>query len=374
MANTGAAWTLSDTVLCDELVRVWATEQAAAARRLELVRQLDVRDLARAQGATSLTAWLVGKLRITSGHARRMIEVAATLDRFCEDTTRALAAGTVNEQQTTVITDTIKDLADEGEGVRRAAEDLLLTPEFTGLEPATLRKAAAHILARIAPAIADERDRKALEQAEKRAARDRALTWSPYNDGTGRERLTAVYGAEDAAIIKAACNPLTTPAGQDDDRTATQRRADALAHVCRYTLASGDLPEDGGDAAKIVITMNFDDLAATTGAGMLDNGTTITPEAVRRLACNAGIIPAVMASPSMPINLGRLQRLFTGAARRALVLRDRGCVFPGCDRPPQWCEAHHAIHWANGGPTDLNNGALLRLSHECVSCSRSLGG
>jgi hypothetical protein len=87
---------------------------------------------------------------------------------------------------------------------------------------------------------------------------------------------------------------------------------------------------------------------------------------MRRLACCAKIIPAVLGERSIPIDLGRARRLFTGAARRALVLRDRGCAFPGCDRPPKWCEGHHVISWLDGGPTDLANGVLVCGHHHRV--------
>jgi hypothetical protein len=62
------------------------------------------------------------------------------------------------------------------------------------------------------------------------------------------------------------------------------------------------------------------------------------------MACCAGIIPAVLGTTGQVLDLGRERRLFTGAARRALILRDRGCAFPGCDRPPKWTEGHHILH------------------------------
>ncbi len=279
-----------------------------------------------------------------------------------------LAAGRVNEGQAAIIGKAVADLADHGSVVQQKAEQTLLelAGGDLGMEPVALRRAAEHILEIVDPDKAEERQRKALEDAEKRAVRDRALSWSPFHDGTGRERLTGVFGAEDAATIKAALEALTQPAGPDDTRTAAQRRADALTDVCRYSLASGDLPDDGGDAAKVVVTINFDALAAGVGAGVLDNGVSLTPEAVRRLACHAGIVPAVLGSRSVPIDLGKARRLFTGAARRALVLRDRGCAFPGCDRPPKWTEGHHIVHWSRGGRTDLRNGVLLCGHHHRV--------
>jgi hypothetical protein len=74
---------------------------------------------------------------------------------------------------------------------------------------------------------------------------------------------------------------------------------------------------------------------------------------VRRLACDAGIIPAICDDNGIPLDIGRERRLFTGAIRRALVLRDKGCALPGCDRPPKWTDGHHLKHWSDGGTTCL---------------------
>jgi hypothetical protein len=93
-----------------------------------------------------------------------------------------------------------------------------------------------------------------------------------------------------------------------------------------------------------MVTLRHDDLLAAIGHGMLDNGESLTPQTVRRMACCAGIIPAVLGTTGQVLDLGRERRLFTGAARRALILRDRGCAFPGCDRPPKWTEGHHILH------------------------------
>ncbi|HCT81545.1 MAG TPA: HNH endonuclease, partial [Micromonosporaceae bacterium] len=117
--------------------------------------------------------------------------------------------------------------------------------------------------------------------------------------------------------------------------------------------------DNGGDRPQIVVTMNFDDLAAKTGAGMLDTGGMLAPEAVRRLACDAALLPAVLGGQGQVLDVGRERRLFTGPLRRALVLRDGGCAFPGCDRPPRWTDGHHIKHWADGGTTSLDNAVLL---------------
>jgi hypothetical protein len=73
--------------------------------------------------------------------------------------------------------------------------------------------------------------------------------------------------------------------------------------------------------------------------------------------------PALGGAPTQPLELGRTTRTVAPAQRNALVVRDGGCAFPGCDRPQGWCEAHHLRHWAHGGPTDLANLALLCWAH-----------
>jgi hypothetical protein len=204
-----------------------------------------------------------------------------------------------------------------------------------------------------------------LERAEERAARRVELTWSP--DGAGGSWLRGRLDAEGTAVVRAALDPLAAPqpstADGPDPRSAGRRRGEALVEVCRRVLAGGELPAAGGSRPLVVVTVPLTTLTDRVGAGVLDDGTPISPAAARRLACDAAVLPAVLGGASQPLELGRTRRLFTGPIRRALVLRDRGCAFPGCDRPPGWCEAHHIHHWADGGPTTLANGVLLCGTH-----------
>jgi hypothetical protein len=124
-----------------------------------------------------------------------------------------------------------------------------------------------------------------------------------------------------------------------------------------------------GARAVLAVTVTLEELrAALAGCpgatgGMLDTGIALTPAELRLLACDAGIIPAVLGSPSQVLDLGRATNEWNIAQRRALAIRDRGCVAPGCDRAPFACQAHHRIRWADGGPTDIDNGALLCSFH-----------
>ncbi len=108
-----------------------------------------------------------------------------------------------------------------------------------------------------------------------------------------------------------------------------------------------------------MVTADFDVLKQQLGAGRLDTGESVSPAMVRLLACDARILPLVLGGAGQVLDAGRSRRLVTGPLRRALVVRDGGCTFPGCDRPPRWCDAHHITPWSEGGATALDNLALL---------------
>jgi hypothetical protein len=103
-------------------------------------------------------------------------------------------------------------------------------------------------------------------------------------------------------------------------------------------------------------------------------GTLLAPETVRRLACDATIIPTVMGVAGAVVDLGMDVRLFTPAQIKRLWLRDQHCTYPGCDLPPMWTDAHHLIHWADGGPTDISNAALLCERHHTIVHHRRYAG
>ncbi|GBC87547.1 hypothetical protein HRbin12_01558 [bacterium HR12] len=109
------------------------------------------------------------------------------------------------------------------------------------------------------------------------------------------------------------------------------------------------------------------DLATLTrsrpGRPELADAGAISPEQARRIACDADVSRVVTSGPSLVLDLGRRTPVVPAGLRRALVVRDGGCAFPGCGRPPGWCDAHHVIHWADGGPTALSNLVLLCRPH-----------
>lgn len=151
-----------------------------------------------------------------------------------------------------------------------------------------------------------------------------------------------------------------------DDRTGGQRLVDGLHEACERLLAHGELPTSGSERPHLLVTVDYDRLATGVGVGTLADGSELPAATMRRLACDAAIIPAVLGTSGQVLDVGRAARTATGPQRRALVLRDGGCAFPGCDRPPGWSEAHHIQHWEELGPTDLGNMVLLCGHHHRV--------
>ncbi|MEU5907611.1 DUF222 domain-containing protein [Micromonospora sp. NPDC047467] len=356
-----APWALGEHDLVAALDATHRLEQRLAAVKLALVRELDGRGTAAAQGASSTAVWLRDRLRLTVPAARRLIDLAAALDAGPPGVRAALADGDISVEQARVIGDAVGTVH-AAAGAEAADKAVSVLVEWAGqFEPTLLRKLGTRILDHVAPEVAETTARSALEAEARRADRNRHVTLSELPDG--RLRLTGSLDAEAAGLLRAAIDPLTAPSGPDDPRSPGQRRHDALADICRLALRTNELPEHGGEPAQIVVTTGFDALARQFDAGTLDTGLRLTPESVRRLACDAAILPAVLGGAGQVLDVGRQRRLITGPLRRALVLRDGGCAFPGCDRPPRWCDAHHIRHWADGGNTSLANSVLLCAHH-----------
>ncbi|MQA13105.1 MAG: DUF222 domain-containing protein [Pseudonocardiaceae bacterium] len=141
------------------------------------------------------------------------------------------------------------------------------------------------------------------------------------------------------------------------------RQADALLEICGLARAAEDCPTTAGEPAHVSVILDWQALRTGLGAAMLDYGGHLSAGDVRRWACDCKIIPVLLDGASEPLDVGRISRTVPLGIRRALVARDRGCAFPGCNRPPSRCEAHHVKHWVDGGETRLSNCVLLCAVH-----------
>ncbi|MFX1784447.1 DUF222 domain-containing protein [Prescottella equi] len=203
----------------------------------------------------------------------------------------------------------------------------------------------------------------------------------------GRVAVKGDLDAVTGEMLLTALSALTKPRNLLDDpaekRPPARQRADAFAEILRRYLDSGEAPVEGGERPHLSLHVNASDLARSESAHEwkpTDDGSDLFGDkdiarmphigplsiaTARRLACDCHLTPIVM-DDGVPINLGRSSRTVSKKQRRALIARDHGCVFPGCGAPPAHCEGHHIKHWADGGPTDLDNLVLLCRYHHTL--------
>ncbi|WP_141774934.1 HNH endonuclease signature motif containing protein [Phycicoccus sp. SLBN-51] len=202
----------------------------------------------------------------------------------------------------------------------------------------------------------------------------------PQDTGASTFEYRLTLDVEGKAVLEAALGPLSVPKpvdGERDLRSSDRRRGDALITLVRRAVAAGD---ELGKTNKttLLLTMSHEDLkdrlGAATTLGGLDAGTHLAPETVRRLCCDGSVIPIVLGADGEVMDWGIEKRFFTDAQTKRLWLRDGGCTYPGCGAPPQWTDAHHLVHWADLGPSNLTNAALLCERHHTIIHSRRLAG
>ena len=182
--------------------------------------------------------------------------------------------------------------------------------------------------------------------------------------------------AEGTAIVLQAldhaCPPDAT-GGPVPARSLAQRRADALVDICGgYLTGTGRRVRGGRPSVDLNVIMDLETLAGRPPDDLrrlrceLERVGPIPLATALRLACDCAVVRVVMRGDSEVLDLGRSTRLVSPALRKALVLRDRGCVFPGCERPAEWCDAHHLVWWEHQGPTNEENCALLCRRHHVL--------
>ncbi|HSV68395.1 MAG TPA: DUF222 domain-containing protein [Mycobacteriales bacterium] len=362
---------LSDAQVDDLLVLVSRqVSRITGALQLPLVREAESRGLAQAQDAPNTKAWLQDSLRMRPSEAGRLLRLASALDGDLPETATALADGAISVDHAHVIAGAMRSLPAETPADTRAAAEQELVGHSGMCDPSAVALFGRRVLDAVDPEGSAELQRQQAEREAAEAYNRRDLRISPA--GPGLKRICGFLDTEGAETLRVALDPLAAPRPADpetgvrDERTHGQRMADALVELSERALRMGDLPDNGGERPTLVVTMQYEKLVAATGVGLLDSGDILPASQVRRLACEAHIVPAVLGGESLVLDLGRGSRHYFGAPRRAIILRDRGCIFPGCDRPYQWCHCHHCVHWADGGKTDQNNGVLLCGHHHRV--------
>lgn len=336
------------TQLKEDLLELEAQARAFDAERLRRLAEIDRRGDFEDEGYTSTAAWLRDRAQMSHGRALGRVELARRLAGMLL-TRAAFASGVIGWESARMLA---------------AARDV--HPESFRTDEATLVEAAEslppHLLRRALEHWKDAYDPEHVAAAQEAKHRRRFLHVSRTFDGM--VRLDGELDPEAGTTVLSALRSLEEPGALNptDDRTGAQRRADAFVDLCRDHLDHGDGPRRGGEKPHVEVTIDIEALTSATGLARVDD-VAISAETARRLACDAGVTRMITKGRSEPLDVGRRTRTVPSSLRRALNRRDDGCSAPGCDRPQRWCDAHHVVHWADGGPTDLDNLVLLCRRH-----------
>ncbi|MEV7647595.1 DUF222 domain-containing protein [Arthrobacter sp. NPDC089319] len=159
-------------------------------------------------------------------------------------------------------------------------------------------------------------------------------------------------------------DPAAASGHELDGRTRQQKQLDGLIGACKVALTTDLLPAAGGRRPQLLATIDYKDLASDLGRPGSSTFTgPVSAKTIRRIACDADIIPVVLAGMGVILDVGQSQRLFPKYMRLAIIARDGGCAFPGCTAPSSWTEVHHIRWFEKGSPTSTDNGVLLCGHH-----------
>ena len=324
-------------------------------------------DVALAEGARDVGALMTHETRTDSATNRRDLALATALDRRWAHVADALTRGDINVAQAAVIADALEALP-----TAKVSADLLtraeahLVGEAAHFGPRELRVLGRRILDILAPEIFEQHEAEQLAEEERRARRTTSLVSVRLGDGTTRITINVpdAIGTRLHTYLEAFTSPRHQASGQsgvgEADRIPIDRKRGQAFCALLEAVDPKRLPAHGGDATTLIVTVSIDQLRKELGTADLGPADKLTAGEVRRLACTARIIPAVLGGKSEVLDLGRSARLFRPAQRKAMIIRDRECRAERCTIPAAWCEAHHwGRPWAEGGRTDLKDGVLL---------------
>ncbi|MBP1160233.1 HNH endonuclease signature motif containing protein [Rhodococcus sp. PvR099] len=412
-----AAWQLADSELLTLIPELSLRMRQLEALRVRLMHQVDQRCVAEQVGASSPGSWLAGATTMTPGQANRIVRLGRELAKHPE-VAAAFDAGETDYDQVRAIVELLNKVPDPDAPARSdnntADDDTAETDsdgdigddgdtenvfDIVGTDATRTQACARYLLyaARTEDSTTLARRAKALDlilNGDKKNPDSENAELNEFHASPGLGGRVHLKGHLDAASGEAlltALSALSKPRpGADnrdgqtskDQRTPAQRRADALTHIVRSYLDSGQAPSEGGERPHINVFVDADDLAATTdqhhhherghrgrrrGPAWMPWLGPISLDLAAQISCDADITPITMNADGNPIDVGRTTRLIPRKLRRALNARDCGCAFPGCGRPAAWTEGHHIQHWSNGGPTNLSNLVLLcRFHHTTI--------
>ena len=360
---------------------LYMTPAAKAAAMVELSRVIgraqglllrvvaNADDVALDAGSRSAAAWLAHETRVTPGAAVRLGRLGEELDARWHRLADAVWAGSVNLEQAHAIATALGELPDDLDDAVLAKAEAHLVAEAAHFDAAKLRILGRKVLEVVAPEVAEDHERRRLEEEERRARETTRLSLRRRGDGTTdlQGRVSDAVAGRLRTYLEALASPRRghLEQGIDPIDPDTGKR---LPHEVLLGRAFGALlealpaqvlPTHGGGATTVVVTIDFDRLKGQVGAAELSTGDVVSASEAMRLACNADLVPVVLGGKAQPLHLGRARRLFSKEQRLAMGIRDGHCRARGCDIPAAWCEAHHKREWCRGGKTDLDDGVLL---------------
>ncbi len=342
--------------------------------RLKVV-QASTRSQAGAADGLDVGAWVARESRSGSAEAARSVRLADSLESLPQ-AEGALSEGLISVQHAEVIATAAKQLPPELSPAERSRVETVLTEQAKRVDPATLRKASRRAVEIAGRSIveADTHENQVVRTAEEVALGKTRLSMHDNDDGTTSGHFTVPAFA--ASVLRKAVQQISAPrraalrAAQEDGRTWTKTEDHAADWGHEYGLALVELlehlPTDrlhAKVAATVIVTIGLDQLRGQLKVAGTDTGIDVSAEKARQLACNAGILPAVLGGRSVPLDLGRERRLFSEAQRTMLATQYDSCAAAGCDRPFAWSELHHQHPWQHGGTTDLDQAIPLCSSH-----------
>jgi Domain of unknown function (DUF222)/HNH endonuclease len=356
--------------LLDVLRAAEADLRRSYARVLQVTAELDQEKAGAAAGFGTTARLLAGVLNLSRSEARARVEHAELLTPRRSLTGEVLpprlpasaaelAAGSIGPAHLRVITATIGRIPASTHPEQIIEAEQTLASMARRFDPAALTRIGERLLAYL-----DPDGKEPVEEPEQ--MRELRVRTGPGGVVSLSGTLDPEGGARVLEVLNSLNGRRPSADGTPDLRSQARRNADALVEAMTCQLDEGELPARGGQRPHLVLTMKLTDLIEGLGSAVLDTGGRLAAAEARRLACDCCVVPMVLGSDSMPLDVGRQQRLATAALRDALAQRDQGCSFPSCDRAPRYCHAHHIVSWLDGGETKLSNLCLLCEYHHTI--------
>ena len=331
----------------DAVAQLWRELTRLDAQLARRVGELDRSMEWSVDGSRSAASWLVAHARAATGDAHRRVNVAR--QTACMPIAAAAwAAGEISSRHVDALT-TVRNAASAD------AEFAVFEPALVDIARTGRPEDVASMGRRWRDALDTHRDRDGSQSISGQEHERRGVHFSRSLEGIGV--LDGTFDVEGAEIIDAALQHAYDRAHTaGDPRTPAQQRADAMVEIFRRYNTGRPRGTNRPNILLIADAATYAD--ETVGVCETASGSPLSPETLRRLACDAIIQRAVVDADGVVLDLGRATRTFTPDQYRAMVVRDGGCRWPLCEAPADDCEAHHARRWADGGATDLGNGYL----------------